>query len=68
MAVDPSLVTRSITADLDIDTAPGVDYGRAHVWAAALAPRGVRPVILVQAIDPRRFLDAFVRAAQQAAH
>ena len=67
VAVDPSLVTRSITADLDIDIAPGVDYGHAHVWPANLAPKGMglRPVVIVQAIDTKRFLDAFVREAQQ---
>ncbi len=70
VAVDPTLVTRSVTAMLDIDTAPGVDYGRAHIWSAALAPeaaRGgtLRPVVIVQAIDTRRFLDRFVEQAQR---
>ena len=66
VAADPSLVTRSVTADLDIDTSPGPDYGHARVWQAALAPKGMglRPVIIVQAIDARRFLDRFVRQAR----
>ncbi len=67
VAIDPSLVTRSVTAMLDVDTAPGMDYGHAHVWPAALAPRGqgLRPVIIVQAIDTPRFLDHFVQQAQR---
>ncbi len=66
VAADPSLVTKSVTATLDVDIADGPDYGRAHVWSAALAPRdrGLRPVELVQAIDAGRFVDGFVRAAQ----
>ena len=44
----------------------GVDYGRAHVWPDALAPKemGVRPVTVVQDIDTKRFVDGFVKAAQ----
>ncbi len=67
VAVDPSLVTRSVTAYLDIDTSPGMNYGHAHVWPESLAPKGMglRPVVIVQAIDTRRFLDRFVSQAQQ---
>ena len=67
VAVDPALVTRAVTAFLDIDTSPGVDYGHAHVWPAALAPKGagLRPVVIVQAIDTGRFLDRFVQQAQR---
>ena len=70
VAVDPTLVTRSVTAMLDVDTAPGVDYGRAHVWREALAPGAthegaLRPVVIVQAIDTKRFLDRFVEQAQR---
>ncbi len=67
VAVDPTLVTRSVTATLDIDTSPGVNYGHAHVWPASLAPKGLglRPVVIVQAIDTRRFLDRFVEQAQR---
>lgn len=68
VAVDPSLVTRSVTAMLDIDTGPGIDYGRAHVWRQDLAPKSMelRPVTIVQAIDTGRFLDRFVQQAQRA--
>jgi len=68
IAVDPTLVTRSVEAYFDIDSDPGVDYGHAHIWTAALAPKGMglRAVQMVQAIDTRRFLDGFVRDAQHA--
>ena len=67
IAVDPTLVTRAVTAYLDIDTNPGVNYGHAHVWPANLVPKGMglRPVSIVQAIDTRRFLDRFVQQAQR---
>ena len=66
VAADPSLVTRSVEAMMDVDLDDGVDYGHAHVWSAALAPKGMglRPVTIVQAIDTGRFVEGFVRAAQ----
>lgn len=66
VAVDPSLVTRSVDAYMDVDLTDGVDYGHAHVWSAALAPKdmGLRLVTLVQDIDTRRFVDGFVQDAQ----
>ncbi len=66
VALDPTLVTKSVTALMDVDLADGPDYGRVHVWAEALAPKGagLRPVEIVQEIDKERFLDGFVHAAQ----
>ena len=66
VALDPTLVTKSVDAYMDVDVSGGVDYGRAHVWPESLAPKdmGVRPVTIVQAIDTARFLDGFVKAAQ----
>ena len=66
VAVDPSLVTKSVDAFMDVDVSGGVDYGRAHVWPDALAPKdtGVRVVTIVKEIDTTRFLDGFVKAAQ----
>ena len=66
VAADPYLVTKSVEAYLDIDTNPGIDYGHAHVWPEALAPRamGVRRVTIVQTVDTKRFLDRFVQQAQ----
>ncbi len=61
VAVDPGLVTRELTAAMDIDIVPGPDYGRAHVWPANLAPhQGEQIVHIVQAVDVPRFLDGFV--------
>ena len=66
VAVDPSLVTKSVEAYMDVDTAEGVDYGRAHVWPDSTAPKaaGVRKVEIVQEIDKERFLDGFLKDAQ----
>ena len=66
VAVDPSLVTRSVDAYMDVDLTDGMNYGRAHVWSAALVPKamGLRPVTIVQDIDTRRFVDGFVQDAQ----
>ena len=66
IAVDPSLVTKSVEAFMDVDVSGGLGYGRAQVWPDALAPKemGVRPVTIVQEIDTARFLDGFVKAAQ----
>ena len=66
VAADPYLVTKSVEAYLDIDTSPGIDYGRAHVWPEELAPKGmgVRRVTIVQTVDTKRFVDRFVQQAQ----
>ena len=66
IAVDPSLITKSIDAFMDVDVSGGANYGLAHVWPDALAPKetGVRAVTIVQDIDRARFTDAFVKAAQ----
>jgi len=62
VAVDPTLITKSIDAYVDVDLSAGVDYGHAHLWSAGHAPRamGVRAVTLVQEIDRPRFIDQFV--------
>ena len=51
---------------MDVDLSDDVNYGHAHVWTEALAPKnmGLQKVTIVQAIDMQRFLDGFVRAAQ----
>jgi hypothetical protein len=55
---------------MDVDLTDGVNYGHAHVWSAALAPKemGLRPVTIVQEIDTKRFVDGFVKDAQFTAH
>lgn len=70
VAVDPSLITRSVEALMDVDVGDGIDYGHAHVWSAALAPKGMglRPVTIVQDIDVDRFVTGFVRDAQFQPH
>ena len=66
VAVDPTLITQSVDAMMDVDIGDSADYGRAHVWKADLAPKGagLRPVTIIQQIDTTRFLDVFVAAAQ----
>ncbi len=66
IVADPTLVTKSVDAFMDVDVSGGADYGRAHVWPDALAPKemGVRPVTIVQEVDTARFVDGFVKAAQ----
>ena len=66
VAVDPSLVTKSVDAVMDVDVSGGVNYGRASVWSDALAPKdmGARVVTIVQEVDQKRFVDALVKAAQ----
>ena len=67
IAVDPTLVTKSVDAFMDVDVSGGADYGRAHVWPDALAPEGHGR----RARSPSsrrstrtRFVDGFVKAAQ----
>ena len=66
IVADPTLVTKSVDAFMDVDVSGGADYGRAHVWPDALAPKemGVRPVTIVQEVDTARFVEGFVKAAQ----
>jgi inosine-uridine nucleoside N-ribohydrolase len=68
VALDPTLVTKSADAMMDVDLAPDVNYGHAHVWKPELAPKGMglHTVTVVQAIDTERFLASFVKAAQTA--
>jgi inosine-uridine nucleoside N-ribohydrolase len=65
VVVDPTLVTRQVDALMDVDIDHGMHYGQAHVWPAAIAPhQGERLVTIVQAVDLKRFYDAFIAAAQ----
>ncbi|CAI9120577.1 nucleoside hydrolase [Brytella acorum] len=68
VAADPSLVTKSVDAYFDVDLARGVNYGHAHIWADAIAPKamGLRKVKIVQAIDTQRFLAGFAASAKNA--
>jgi inosine-uridine nucleoside N-ribohydrolase len=65
IAADPTLVTRSIRAYLDVETEHGLSYGATRLWPAATVPaQGERMVDIVDAIDEDRFLRQFVEAAQ----
>ena len=65
VAVDRSLITRQIDANMDVDLEHGVHYGQVHVWPDAITPhQGERKVTIVQAVDLDRFYDQFIKAAQ----
>ncbi|AOX16184.1 nucleoside hydrolase [Kozakia baliensis] len=68
VAADPSLITKSIDAYMDVETGKGINYGHAYVWPDALAPKrmGIRKVRIVQQIDTARFKSAFTTQAQNA--
>jgi inosine-uridine nucleoside N-ribohydrolase len=66
VAVDRTLVTKELMAVMDVDAAPGADYGRARIWSDQYAPHdGQQRVHIVQAIDGTRFTDEFVAAASR---
>jgi inosine-uridine nucleoside N-ribohydrolase len=65
VAVDRSLITRQIEANMDVDLEHGLHYGQVHVWPDAITPhQGERKVTIVQAVDLDRFYDQFIKAAQ----
>jgi inosine-uridine nucleoside N-ribohydrolase len=65
IAVDPTLVTRSVAAYMDVEIAQGPYYGAARLWPETTAPRmGERKVEFVTAVDGARFVDGLVKAAQ----
>jgi inosine-uridine nucleoside N-ribohydrolase len=65
VAVDPTLVTKQVTARMDVDIAFGPLYGQARLWTEALAPhQGEQRVTVVQDVDMVRFYNAFIKAAQ----
>jgi inosine-uridine nucleoside N-ribohydrolase len=65
VAVDRSLITRQIEANMDVDLEHGVHYGQVHVWPDAITPhQGEQKVTIVQAVDLDRFYDQFIKAAQ----
>jgi inosine-uridine nucleoside N-ribohydrolase len=65
IAVDPSLVTKSVDAYMDVDIAEGAYYGYARLWPEATRPRmGEQKVEFVTAIDKDRFVSQFIKDAQ----
>ncbi|WP_342628312.1 nucleoside hydrolase [Nguyenibacter vanlangensis] len=64
IAVDPAIVTGSVSAYMDVDLAHGPNRGYAHVWPEQTRPHmGERPVEIVTAIDRARFVADFADAA-----
>jgi len=68
IAVDPTLVTKSVTAVMDVNIEHGMDYGHAHIWPDSTAPKamGLRKVKIVQSIDKTRFINDFISQSQNA--
>lgn len=66
VAADPTLITKEAVVVMDVDTMPGMHYGRAQIWSDAFAPKsGAQHVHLVLGIDGARFLRAFTAAARK---
>ena len=66
--LDPSLVTRSATLLVDVDTSFSAGYGNTLSWSVGAGPGlGERPVLVVQDVDVPRFehltLDLLSRAS-----
>jgi len=54
--LDPSIVTRSATLLVDIDTSFTAGYGDTLSWAMGAGPGlGERPVLVIQDIDAPKF-------------
>lgn len=70
IAADPSLITASLDAYMDIDIGNGPHYGHVVVWPDSTSPRetDIRKVRIVQSIDAQRFLDTFLHEAQSDVH
>ncbi|MEN3166865.1 nucleoside hydrolase [Gluconobacter sp. OJB] len=68
IAVDPTLITKSVTAIMNVNIDHGMDYGHAHIWPDSTAPKGMglRKVKIVQSIDKTRFINEFVSQSQNA--
>jgi inosine-uridine nucleoside N-ribohydrolase len=65
IVVDPTLVTKSVDANMDVITDHGTAYGQAHVWPDAITPhQGERKVRIVLAVDRPRFVAQFLKAAE----
>jgi inosine-uridine nucleoside N-ribohydrolase len=65
IAVDPTLVTKSVEAYMDVDIEQGPYYGSARLWPETTTPHmGEQKVEFVTAVDGTRFVDGLVKAAQ----
>ncbi len=65
IVADPTLVTKSVDATMDVDIDHGMNYGRTVIGPINANPHlGPSNVTIVQAIDGKRFTDEFVAAMQ----
>jgi len=66
IVADPTLITKTQDAYMDVEISKGIGYGHAYVWPDSLAPKamGVRKVRIVQSIDVDRFKKAYAGWAQ----
>jgi inosine-uridine nucleoside N-ribohydrolase len=62
---DPTLITKTVDVTMDVDIDHGMSYGRTTVGSVEAKPRlGVGTVTIIQAVDGKRFLDAYVASVQ----
>jgi purine nucleosidase len=66
IAIHPEIVTSSVQATMDVETARGMFYGRAHARAPSLTPGTRPPVRIVTGVDVARFYDVFGAALNEA--
>ena len=65
VAVDPSLITKSVDVYLDVDIDHGAHYGIVLAWTEKTRPRlGEQLVRVVREVDVKRFEQQFIDAAQ----
>jgi inosine-uridine nucleoside N-ribohydrolase len=63
---DPSIVTKSVDALMDVDLGDGYNYGHAHVWPLGSGPAlGERPVKILLDLDADKLKASFLKAAQR---
>jgi inosine-uridine nucleoside N-ribohydrolase len=64
--VDPSIITKSVDALMDVDLSDGYNYGHAHVWPLNAGPGlGERPVKIILDLDSEKLQNVFLRAVRQ---
>jgi inosine-uridine nucleoside N-ribohydrolase len=63
VAVDRSLILKETVARMDVDIERGPEYGHARLWSDEWAPHsGLQTVHIVQTIDNKKFLEAYIAA------
>jgi inosine-uridine nucleoside N-ribohydrolase len=62
---DPTLATKTIEVSMDVDIDHGMSYGRTTIGSPSARPRlGIGTVTILQEVEGRRFIDAYVAAVQ----